>query len=283
MITLDNAIGMFMGLAIGDAFGAPLEFTQAREPDSYITKYASGGAHDVAVGEWTDDTSMALALAKSLIENKGEFNPNSVMDNFCEWYLNGKYSPREKCFDIGYTTQKALNRYLKNKEVPYQGTGDDEESGNGGLMRLAPVVMVSATPERAMEVAVAQSILTHGSAKCLNYSRIFAHELWHGDALRRYRNYRHPLDIDRKQVMSGGYIVETYQAAMWAFCTTNNFGDCLIRAVNRGYDSDTVGAVAGMIAGAHYGKSGIPKYFLDNLMWRDELQKTAIKLYQLRA
>ena len=70
---------------------------------------------------------------------------------------------------------------------------------------------------------------------------------------------------------------------MWAFCTTNNFGDCLIRAVNRGYDSDTVGAVAGMIAGAHYGKSRIPKYFLDNLMWRDELQKTAIKLYQLRA
>ena len=94
---------------------------------------------------------------------------------------------------------------------------------------------------------------------------------------------RHLLDIPRKKVTSGGYIVETYQAAMWAYCTTNNFSDCIIRAVNRGYDSDTVGAVAGMIAGASYGYKRIPKHFLDNLMWKDELQKTAIKLYELRA
>ena len=281
MLTLDSAMGMFIGLAVGDALGAPLEFMRSREPDEYITKYMRGGHHNMDNGEWTDDTAMALGMAQSFIDNDGEFNPADIMHNWSRWYNAGEFIPRGKCFDIGNTTQRAIDKYDKNNTV-YNGLSLDTESGNGALMRLAPVVMVSTTPERAMELAVAQTIMTHGSPTAIEYSRVFAHELWHGDALQRYRKYRLPLDIDREKVMSGGYVVETYQCAMWAFMTTNNFADCIIKAVNRGHDSDTCGAVAGMIAGAHYGYKGIPKRFTEELAWHDELRRAAVKLHQLR-
>ena len=232
-------------------------------------------------GEWTDDTAMALAMAQAFIDNDGEFNPADIMHNWSRWYNAGEFIPRGKCFDIGSTTQRAIHNYNKNNTL-YNGVSLDTESGNGALMRLAPVVMVSATPERAMELAVAQTIMTHGSPTAIEYSRVFAHELWHGDALQRYRKYKLYWDIDRNKVMSGGYVVETYQCAMWAFMSTNNFADCIIKAVNRGHDSDTCGAVAGMIAGAHYGYAGIPKRFTEELAWHDELRRAALKLHQLR-
>jgi len=280
MLTLDSAMGMFIGLAVGDALGAPLEFTDAREPKDYITKYHTGGWHDVDKGEWTDDTAMALAMAQAFIDNEGEFNPADIMHNWSRWYNAGEFIPRGKCFDIGGTTQSAIDKYNKNNTL-YNGVSLDDSSGNGALMRLAPVVMVSKSPERAMELAVAQTILTHGTRDCIEYSRVFAHELWHGNALQRYNNYRLPDSIERKEVMSGGHVVETYQCAMWAFSTTSSFADCVIKAVNRGHDSDTCGAVAGMVAGAHYGFNGIPNEFTRDLMWYKELCRAAIKLHQL--
>ena len=281
MLTLDKAKGMLVGLAVGDALGAPLEFLPSREPDEYVTKYMSGGYHDMKKGEWTDDTAMALGMAQSFIDNEGEFHPSDIMNNWSRWYNAGEFIPRGECFDIGNTTQRAITVYDKIHTV-YNGVSLATEAGNGALMRIAPVVMVSSTPERAMELAVAQTIMTHGSPIAIEYSRVFAHELWHGDALQRYRKYRLPLDVDREKVMSGGYVVETYQCAMWAFMTTNNFADCIIKAVNRGYDSDTCGAVAGTIAGAHYVYKGIPKRFKEELAWHDELCKAAIKLFEMR-
>ena len=281
MLTLDKAQGMLIGLAVGDALGAPLEFMEARQPDNYITKYHTGGWHDVDKGEWTDDTAMALGMAQAFIDNEGEFNPADIMHNWSRWYNAGEFIPRGKCFDIGGTTQRAIERYNKNNTL-YNGVSLDAESGNGALMRLAPAVMVSATPERAMELAVAQTILTHGSPTCIEYSRVFAHELWHGNPLYRYNNYRLSEDTNRNDVMSGGYVVETYQCAMWAMTTTSNFKDCIVAAVNRGHDSDTCGAVAGMIAGAYYGYKAIPSEFKQELAWHDKLLTVATKLHKLR-
>ena len=90
--------------------------------------------------------------------------------------------------------------------------------------------------------------------------------------------YKLPADIKVNEVMSGGFVKETYEAAWWAFATTSSFEECVIKAINRGHDSDTTGAVAGMIAGRHYGHSKIPDYFKDNLMLYDELFQTAIDL-----
>lgn len=284
-MNIDKATGMLVGLAIGDALGAPLEFQEAREPKNYLTKYTTGGAHKVSLGEWTDDTSMALAMAKSLLEKKC-FDANDIMNRFCGWYKNGEYSPRGECFDIGGTTAVALNSYLNELDdsdylQPYRGRTADDSSGNGALMRLAPVIIVAKDRYHAIQLAVQQTLLTHGSNTCVDYSVMLAEELYHGYDIIRYQNHKLPLDTPRQKVMSGGYVKETYQCAWWAFQTTNSFEDCIIKAVNRGYDADTVGAVAGMIAGRYYGHSLIPSHFKEKLLWHDELYQTAFDLAKM--
>ena len=276
---VDNAMGMLLGLAVGDALGAPLEFQEARDPANYITKYHSGGIWDVDKGEWTDDTAMAYAMGCAIRDRKG-FNAQAIMDNFLKWKLDGEFIPRGECFDIGNTTIKALTRYAEHGVV-YAGDTDPKSSGNGALMRIAPIVLCAKYREHLGQLAVQQTLLTHGSEDCVLYSRVFAEELYANAPLQQYRHLRLPVDTDRNDVMSGGYVKETYQCAMWAFQTTDSFEDCVIKAVNRGHDSDTVGAVAGMIAGVHYGASNIPDRFKDELAWVDDIQHLAMDLYCL--
>ena len=145
-------------------------------------------------------------------------------------------------------------------------------------MRMAPVIIVANEISDATRLAIQQTLLTHGSELCIKYSIMLAEELYTGNAISKYAQYKLPSDIDRKKVRSGGFVKETYEAAWWAFSTSENFEDCIIKAVNRGDDADTTGAVAGMIAGRCYGLSGIPDYFKENLMMYDELYDTALKL-----
>lgn len=279
MLNIDKATGMFIGLAVGDALGAPLEFLDAREPEDYIKTYHTGGFHNVEAGEWTDDTAMTLAMSEAIIAD-GEFNPHTVMDNFVAWYMDGKFIPRGECFDIGTTTIRALERYIKDPTNPYKGDADPASAGNGALMRTAAIVLAARDRQELIQLATQQTLLTHAAPMCVQYGTMLAEELYYGGPLDKYDDYRHSVDVPRNEVMSGGYVVETYTAAMWAFQTTNNFEDCVVAAVNRGHDSDTVGAVAGMIAGSHYGISGIPSKFQKGLMWYDKLFDTACKLYR---
>ncbi len=280
----DKKIGMFLGLAIGDALGAPLEFKAAPPSDKFLKKFTTGGVHNVSIGEWTDDTSMALAMAKSLIE-KQSFDADDIMQKFCNWYLKGEYSTRGRCFDIGGTVAVALRSYSKTLDSdeylhPYRGRTSKDTSGNGALMRMAPVIMIAKNSSHAVQLATQQTMLTHGSNLCIQYSIMLAEELYKGSTLAKYDNYKLPLDINTNDVMSGGFVKETYEAAWWAFSTTDSFEDCIIKAVNRGHDADTTGAVAGMIAGRFYGHENIPQYFKENLMWYKELLKTAKELSQ---
>ena len=140
-ISLNSRLkGCFLGLAIGDAMGAPVEF---KEPGDFVpvTEFRSGGPHDVEAGEWTDDMAMALCIADSLINNNGEINLTSILDNFVLWHEEGKFSSRGHCFDIGTTCFKALSHYKISKLVIAQ-TSHEYESGNGSLMRMAPVIVM---------------------------------------------------------------------------------------------------------------------------------------------
>ena len=282
---LDNKLGLFLGLAIGDALGAPLEFQKANEPDNYLVEYTTGGPHNVSIGEWTDDTSMALAMAASLIEKKS-FDADDIMTKFCEWYQQGKFCTRDKCFDIGNTVYNALTSYsdsIKQNQFPqpYRGMTSEDTSGNGGLMRIAPVIIFAKDLDEAKRLAVQQTLLTHGSELCVKYSTMFAEELYTGKAIEKYSQYKLPDNVKREEVMSGGFVKETYEAAWWAFSTTNNFEDCIIKAVNRGHDADTTGAVAGMIAGRYYGYRNIPEHFKENLMMHKRLYDIAMSLSKI--
>ena len=282
---LDNKLGLFLGLAIGDALGAPLEFQKANEPENYLVEYTAGGPHNVSIGEWTDDTSMALALATSLIEKKG-FDADDIMTKFCEWYQQGKFCTRDKCFDIGNTVYNALSSYsdsIKQNQFlqPYRGMTSEDTSGNGALMRMAPVIIFAKDLDQAKILAVQQTLLTHGSELCVKYSTMLAEELYTGKAIEKYSEYKLPNSINREEVMSGGFVKETYEAAWWSFSTTNNFEDCIIKAVNRGHDADTTGAVAGMIAGRYYGYRNIPEHFKENLMMHKRLYDIAVSLSKI--
>ena len=274
---IDSSVGMFVGLAIGDAMGAPIEFQRAREPEEYVREYRKGGAHNVSLGEFTDDTSMALAMADAFIQSCG-FNPYLIMDNFVRWKNNGAYSPRGIMFDCGITVGEALRKYEDDKSTPFVGKTDIMSAGNGGLMRLAPAIIAARSEEQAVHYARESTRLTHGAEEALFYSELLAKELWNKTILKEYDDKKHPLDIKREDVMSGGYVKETYQAAWWAFQTTTTFEDCIIKAINRGHDSDTTGAVAGMIAGAIYGFNAIPKWMVEQLQWVDEIIFQAIRL-----
>ena len=278
----DAAKGLFLGLAIGDAMGSPIEFEKKRTQKNYVRSYLEGGFHKVTKGEFTDDTSMALAMADAMIESQQKngyaFDPYKIMDNFLKWRYEGKYSPRGECFDVGVTVCGALAQYKKDRSGPFTGSRDPMSAGNGGLMRLAPALIASRTKEECLMFARETTRLTHGAEEALMYSEIFAEEIWEGRVLPKYVRYKHPLNIDRDDIMSGGYVKETYQAAWWAYQTTDNFEDCIIEAINLGHDSDTTGAVAGMIAGRMYGFDAIPKWMVQGLQWSNHIIHVAKQL-----
>ena len=205
------------------------------------------------------------------------------MNKFCLWFQQGKYCTRDKCFDIGNTVYDALNSYsnsVKYNEFrqPYRGRVTEDTSGNGALMRMAPVIIVSKDVHEAVRLAIQQTLLTHGSELCVKYSIMFAEELFLGKSIPKYSHYKLPDNIKRENVMSGGFVKETYEAAWWAFSSSNSFEDCIIKAVNRGHDADTTGAVSGMLAGRFYGLSNIPDQFKEQLMCYEELYQTALEL-----
>jgi ADP-ribosyl-[dinitrogen reductase] hydrolase len=281
----DQAIGSLIGLAIGDALGTTLEFTSNPPSDraSWHTEITGGGAFNVPVGGWTDDTSMALALGYAYKSKKG-FDAAQISSNFLSWWLKGEYSWANKCVDIGSATLSALTRlnYLKQDESLYQGSTNPRSSGNGGIMRLAPAVIANADRlEKAIEESVLQSRITHASEECCLYAKLLAHVLYTGDPLiDEVEQYVLPDTLPWSSLPSSGYVKDTFQTAMWAARNAVNFEQCLLFAVNRRGDADTIGAVAGQIAGAMYGYKDIPERWLSALLWKDDIVKLATEIYR---
>lgn len=290
--------GALLGLAVGDALGTTVEF---RRRDSFPlhTEMTGGGAFRVKPGEWTDDTAMALCLAKSLIECEG-FDSRDQLERYLRWMNDGYMSCQGSCFDIGNTTREALRRFSRTT-VSYAGTDYPFASGNGGIMRLAPAVIAADDRETALEYAINCSRTTHASADCLDAAELLGAILWElregadlNDVLvdlpdtderamgigRIKRGFfRH---FSRDEISSSGYAIDTLEAALWSCYHADCFEDALIAAVNLGDDADTVGAVTGQIAGAAWGMETIPTRWLEQLVWRQKIESIAEALASLR-
>ena len=282
----DQAIGSLLGLAIGDALGTTLEFTRNPPLDRTLwhTEITGGGAFDVPVGGWTDDTSMALALGYAYKEKKG-FDAEQIGAHFLSWWLNGEYSWANKCIDIGGATRSALTRlnHRKQGDTVYQGSASELSSGNGGIMRLAPSVIANARNlDLALEQSVLQSKITHASEECCLYANLLAKVLYAGDPfITAVDEYVLPDATPWSELPATGYVKNTFQTAMWAARNSHSFEECLLLAVNRRGDADTIGAVAGQIAGAMYGYKDIPERWRKVLVWRDQIIYLATCLYDL--
>lgn len=295
----DRFRGCLLGLAAGDAVGTTVEFKR-RGSFEPLTDMVGGGPFRLEPGQWTDDTSMALCLATSLVEKNG-FDGQDQMERYCRWWLEGYLSSTGECFDIGLTTSAALRWFRKTGEV-WAGSTDSQRAGNGSIMRLAPIPMfvlgrwAIATPQPPSESeletmldelaqwAADSSRITHGCGECVDACR------WFGRVIARALQGQTKEEIllaDRDMALESssiqaiaqgqyrtkqiddikgsGYVVESLEAAMWCFDQTENFRDAILLAANLGDDADTTAAVCGQIAGAFYGESGIPKSWLEKL------------------
>lgn len=290
----DRARGALLGLAIGDALGTTLEFTE-RDQKPHHTEMTGGGPFDLEPGQWTDDTSMALALADSLIERRG-FDPRDLMTCFVAWRKKGDYSCTGTCFDIGITTQRALTTFQRTGD-PFAGSTAADDAGNGSIMRLAPVALFALRdPTTAVQLAIDQSRTTHATPQALEACAFFVTLLreailgeddvlrsraWSGDPAVGAIAARAWQDKERAQIRSSGYVIDTREAALWCVSTTDSFEDALVIAVNLGHDADTVGAATGQIAGALYGASAIPARWLAPLAWRDRISDVTERLLKV--
>lgn len=285
-MTEDQALGSIVGLAIGDALGTTLEFSRnpSADRETWHTEITGGGPFDLPVGGWTDDTSMALALMQAYLDD-GDFNPELIGQYFVNWYRNGAFSHTGTCFDIGNATREALDRLDLGHRgpSPFQGSTDQYAAGNGGIMRLSPAVVANSRGlEQAMSESIDQSRITHANSECLLYAELMARVLYHGDPfVPEVEDFILPDSTPWDNLLSGGYVKETFTCAMWAARNTSSFEECLIHTVNRRYDADTTGAVAGQIAGSIYGLSGIPQRWLNSLIGLGSIKESAKKLYQL--
>ena len=268
--------GCLLGLAVGDALGTTLEF---RRPGTFapITDMVGGGPFDLRPGEWTDDTSMALCLAESLLECRG-FDPVDQLRRYVRWWREGHLSSNGRCFDIGTTVRDALHRFERTG-APGCGSTDPNTAGNGSLMRLAPVpIYYRRDRAKAVEMSGESSRTTHGAPQAVGACRAYGELIV--DALngRSKEELQEGLPTWSVPPRGTGYVVESMAAALWAFSTTSSFRDGALAAVNLGDDADTTGAIYGQLAGAFYGESAIPGPWLEKLARRDLLDSFADRL-----
>ena len=289
----DRALGALLGLAVGDAVGTTLEFC-LRDAQPRLDDMVGGGPFDLPPGAWTDDTTLALALAESLAASP-RFDSRDLMDRFVDWWRNGSYSCNGHCFDIGNTTRAALERYCRTGD-PMAGSTAPESAGNGSLMRLAPVALRHWNDrEQLLAMAAEQSRTTHGADEAVDACRAFAELLADAvagaprAAVLGRREFEGSPAIARilagswrgrarGTIDSSGYVAHTLEAALWSVARTGDFRGAVLLAANLADDADTVAAVTGQLAGALYGLRGIPESWLDRVAWKERLLDVGSRL-----
>ena len=298
MSVINRKRGALIGLAVGDAMGASIEF---RAPGAFepVTTYRAGGPFNLEAGQWTDDTSMALALADSLGQG---WDVNDQARRYPSWWQGGKYSVNGVCFDIGGTTLSGLSNFSKTGDAT--ASGSQIGQGNGSIMRLSPVSiryssLIASDPARLAALADATSAVTHATAECRYAARVLAlilagliegytreqvlapqgpvlssvlsdtdmppaiAQVAHGS----YRNNNPPA------IRGTGHVVKSLEASLWAFHDAADFSSAVLKAVNLGEDSDSTGAVTGQLAGAFFGETSIPADWLAGLARKDMIEE----------
>jgi ADP-ribosylglycohydrolase len=304
----EKIFGGIFGLCVADALGVPVEFNSR---DSLRDKPVIGmrgyGTWNQPKGTWSDDTSMTLGLLDSL---QNGLDYDDIMGKFLSWWKDAEYTPHGEVFDVGFATSKAIERYQNGVE-PLQCGGDLEtDNGNGALMRILPIAFYLQRNKRekaeAFEIIHNVCSLTHAHRRshiaCGMYVSIAIQlMLQEGEVLEIVQNgladayeyyksqskytdelqhYERIFDVgfqmlEEHEIRSSGYVVDTLEAALWCLITTDSYRDCVLKAVNLGSDTDTVGAVAGGLAGIYYGYDAIPQEWLEQIARRDYIERLA--------
>lgn len=295
LTTLDRYRGCLLGLACGNAVGTTVEFSP-RGSFPVVTDMVGGGPCSLLAGQWTDDTSMALCLGQSLLDKQG-FDALDQMTRYLKWMRHGYFSSTGRCFDIGLTVRDALLRFEHNGK-PFAGLTNPQTAGNGSLMRLAPVVLYFfPVVDEVVGYCAESSRTTHGAAEAVECCKLFGRLLCNAlrgeekpSVLRAQDLTLHEPKVaaiadmsyagkSRDKILGSGYSVQSLEAALWCFHSTESFGEAILMAANLGDDADTTAAITGQIAGAYYGVDGIPGEWLAKLHLRTQIEAMADALY----
>ena len=307
--------GSLFGFFVGDALGVPVEFIEREKLKKHkVTKMLEYGTHNQQVGTWSDDSSMVLATMDSLINNES-INYNDIMNNFLKWYKEGKYTPDRKVFDIGNSTAAALRKYQRDEKNYICGSNDIYSNGNGSLMRILPITLyLHYTSEQKLDVISTISCMTHAHIysiiSCIIYSIFIDEYLKELDLKKAYSNMQNIIknilennknienveelkqkfsriiydDISKlteNEIKSSGYVIDSLEASLWCLLKTNNYKDAVLKAVNLGEDTDTIGALTGALAGLVYGYNSIPKEWINVLKRKEYLTDLTNKYIKL--
>jgi ADP-ribosyl-[dinitrogen reductase] hydrolase len=304
MISTTNAEGCLLGLACGDALGRPVEFKSAATIEAQhgtVETMLGDGSHRKPAGTITDDTELALRIARSLV-TCGEFDGEDVAERFVDWYETGP-------FDIGLMTRDSLGRLQRGEpwnqagQAVWESRPEGSNAGNGSVMRCAPYALAFADdPQGLGQVSEQSSAITHADPRCkrgcaiLNLT-IAALLRAEDEPLQRALDTTYPEQSDAPEVLTavenlpdgvsaaeinnGGYVVDALQAGLYYALDAPSAKDAIVRAVNAGGDADTVGAITGAVAGARFGADGLPDAWLDEIDETAELRALAGELIEL--
>lgn len=298
-----------LGLAVGDALGVPVEFldrqTLALRP---VTDMKGYGSHNQPPGTWSDDTSLACCLAEALTDG---IDPARIAGNFVRWRYENWWTPHGVVFDIGMATHYAIHRIKNGMPPELAGGMEEDDNGNGSLMRIFPLVFLIRHKEEKERYRLTKMVssITHGhvrSAIACHYFLEFTRLLMEGveketifDRLTRSipalltflsihpkeaENFKRLFDnsfptLPESSIHSSGYVIHTLEASVWCLLQTDNYKDAVLKAVNLGYDTDTTAAVTGALAGILYGEAAIPVSWLHQLAKRTTIENLAIRLH----
>lgn len=286
------------GLCVGDALGVPVEFL-SRHSFQQVTTMVGYGTHNKPPGTWSDDSSMTFCTVESLCKG---FDLEDMKQNFCNWIYEGHWTHDGHAFDIGITTSNVLARIKAGTSERESGEKDEYSNGNGSLMRILPFAFYAAHlphKERFSHIEEASGI-THAHIRskiaCSIYIE-FAINLLQGETVLEAYQHMKPVIIEHyfkhqnedelahfkrvllediftlksTEIASSGYVVSTLEAALWCTLTTNSYREAVLKAVNLGDDTDTVGAVTGGLAGILYGFDHIPIHWINTISRKDDI------------
>lgn len=299
---------ILFGLAVGDALGVPVEF-ESRQAirKNPVTDMQGFGTYNLPAGTFSDDSLLAFCLAEALTH---KFSLQRIANNFSAWRNNNFWTPHGNVFDIGIATSQAIQRIDKGTSPELAGGFDEEDNGNGSLMRILPLVIyIKDNPiQERYEITKQVSSITHGHTRsiiaCFYYIE-FAKQLLEGkNKFDIYKNFQahvssflnsieiNPNEIElynrllikkiyelnEEQIYSSGYVLHTLEASIWCLLTTDSYKEATLKAVNLGLDTDTTGAVTGGLAGILYGFESIPVEWLNQIARRNDIENLAERL-----
>jgi ADP-ribosyl-[dinitrogen reductase] hydrolase len=305
---LNTCLDILLGVSIGDALGVPVEFRSREQIRKKPVKGMTGfGTHNQPPGTFSDDSSLTFCLAEALITG---YDLHTIAQNFIKWRYHNYWTARNEVFDIGATTQSAINTLVEGIRPDLAGDFDVTSNGNGSLMRILPLLIYTYNKPITERYRMTKDVssITHGhvrSAIACFYYLEFALGLVQGiDKHVIYKNLQSDIPafldsisinpdekktfnrllidgidlIKENKINSSGYVLDTLEASIWCLLTTKSYKEAVLKAVNLGNDTDTTGAVTGGLAALLYGHKTIPKNWVGKLARKDEIESLALRL-----